>query len=498
MRISICAALLTSLVLASMDPAFARQGTPPYSFSHPAKRALDIPTDSVRPIDPLQRRAEIRARSRTIGPHSKRLQLADHNRVSITPESSGAWQTLPDGSRLWRMRVRASGATDLRLGFSSFRLPPGATLYVIGADHYYQGPYSASDAVDAYFTTPVTPGDTATIELRVPAAALLSAGSVEISSVGAGFRDVFGRASPYLGEPGGSGACNVDVVCPLGQAYPDEVRAVGYYEFQADDDQDYYACSGTLVADVPRDRRNWFLTAAHCISSATEAASMVVYWNYQSTTCGVLQAPDAGFFNDDQHGAILRARRSDVDFSLVELAQYPEAAWNVYYAGWDASGAPPVGTIGIHHPYADVKKITAGPSPATTGNCIADVATIATHWQTGPYTQGTTEIGSSGSGLFSASDAIHARLLIGTLSGGDAACSALAPSQPDSGNDCYGKFAVAWNGPDAASRLRDWLDPADTGALLQSGIDSQAGSALPHLYHSPHAIPAILLRRLQR
>ncbi len=398
--------------------------------------------------------------------------MADDNAVSITPSHDGVWTELPDGSRLWRAGVRASGATDVRLGFGRFALPDGATLYVIGADRYYQGPYTNADAYAGRFQAPVVPGDLATIELRVPVGVALADDALELSSVGAGFRDAFGRGdAAKIGNPGTSGSCNIDVVCPLGQNYGEDIRAVAYIEFQDDDDHDYYLCSGTLLADVPRDHRNYFLTAAHCIDSSSEAASLIAYWNYQSTRCGTLSAPAGGYFNDDQHAAALRASRADADFSLLELSQAPDPAWNVYYAGWDAGGAPPPGTIGLHHPRGDVKKITAGPAPATTDNCIdTGGSSTNTHWLTGPYSQGTTEGGSSGSGLFVAvGTGGTARRLIGTLSGGDAACNGTLPNAE---HDCYGKFAVAWNGPSAATRLRDWLDPAHSGTTGQDGGDT--------------------------
>lgn len=472
--------------------AHARHGEPPYSLAHRAKAALVLPIEEVGSIDAAAARAESDAHTRIVGPHAKRMQVAVGTAVAIDASRNGIWSTLPDGSTLWRLKVRARGATDLRLGFSRYALPPGATLHVTGSDNYYQGPYTAADAIDGGFHAPAVPGDTATIELRIPADTAFSADALEMDSVGAGFRDRFGLAKADASDLGTSGACNVNVSCPLGQAYPDEIRAVGQYEVQADADHHYYLCTGTLVADVPQDRRNYFVTAAHCVTSDTEAASMVIYWNYQSRLCNQLSAPAGGFFNDDQHGAALRATRADVDFSLVELNQRPDPAWNLRYAGWDAAGATPSATIGIHHPSGDVKKITAGPRPGTTGSCISDSPTAPdTHWATGPYTQGSTENGSSGSGLFAANGDAHARLLIGTLSGGDAACSSVSPSQPNAGTDCYGKLAIAWNGASAATRLRDWLDPANTGTTSITGVDS--APLLQVRAHSTHAIPAIVL-----
>lgn len=470
-------ATLCVLLAAAAAPALARQGEPPYSLTHRSKIAFAVPIEEVGAIDAAQRRSDADAAMRSSRSPSKRLPVADGIGVAISADRNGRWQLLPDGSGLWRVRVRAAGATDLRLAFAHVALPPAAALYVIGADDYYQGPYTADDAADGSFHSSVVPGDMATIELHIPAGADLPADALELTSVGAGFRDMFGRAKAITATgPGTSGACNVNVVCPLGQSYPDEIRAAAYYEFQDDEDSQFYVCTGTLLNDVPQDRKPYLLTAAHCVSSATEASSMVVYWNYQSTQCNVLSPPAGGYFNDDQHGSALRATRADADFTLVQLTQTPDASWQVYYAGWDASGTTPVATVGIHHPSGDVKKITAGPRPTTIDNCIGSGgASTNTHWETGPYSQGTTEGGSSGSALFTVAGngGGRDRLLIGTLSGGYAACSLSNPGQPNGDTDCYGKFAAGWNGGSASSRLRDWLDPLNTGTVLQRGVDSQ-------------------------
>jgi lysyl endopeptidase len=477
MRTSVPKIAVALAMLVACAQAHARQGEPPYTFVHPAKSLRAAPVEEIGSIDAAARRHDAEAAALSVAP-TKRLRTADAMAVAIDTTHHGAWSDLADGSRLWRVEVHVEGATDLRLAFAHFALPRGATLHLIGADRYYQGPYTVADAFDGTFHSSVVPGDRATVELHVPAGADVPSSAFELTSIGAGFRDLFRREKAIEDTgPGTSGECNVNVVCPLGQPYPDQIRAAAYYEVTDDDDHATYICSGTLLADVPHDRRAYFLSAGHCVSSATEAASMVVYWNYQSQTCSSLVPPPGGFFNDDQHGAALRATRADADFVLVQLSQVPDASWDVYFAGWDASGAEPSGTIGIHHPSGDVKKITAGPAPGTIDNCIGTGGSSTdTHWETGPYTQGTTEGGSSGSGLFATSNTAgsRARLLIGTLSGGFAACDSSDPSQPNNETDCYGKVAAAWNGSSASTRLRDWLDPANTGALSASGIDGNA------------------------
>lgn len=491
-------ALLVLALLAATDAALARRGEPPYSLATRAKLARVLPVTDLAPMDAPARRLEIDAAERIRpGPHPKRRAVADPRDLVLAPRGDGVWDALPDGSQLWRAQVRVAGATDLRLAFRRYALPRGATLHVIGADGDYQGPYTSADG-SGEFHLPVVPGDTATLELRVPAAAWpLADEALELGRIGAGFRDVFAREPidlVKLGSPGRSGSCNVDVACPAGQPYADQSRAVAYYEFVDDEDSRWYLCTGTLLNNTARDRRNVFLTAAHCVDSATEAASMVLYWNYQSTSCNVLAAPAGGFFGDSQTGAALRATRTDVDMSLVELHQAPQPEWNAYYAGWDATGAMPAGTVSLHHPSGDVKKITTGPAPSTDRNCILDAPIVPdTHWLAGPYAEGTTEGGSSGSALFVRAGSGQKRV-VGTLSGGGAECRG---TQPNAATDCYGRVSAAWDGPQAGARLRDWLDPAGTGARAIDGLDARAPAFEPPR-RSPRAVPPILRQRPPR
>jgi len=466
-----------SLLFVFSGALFARQGAAPYSLNNPTGVKASIPIITLDSIDANKRLKEESLQKRAMsGPHSKELRIADGRKVSVTPEKDGIWELLPDGSSLWRVKFHVPGATDLRIGFVHYNLPVNASLYLIGADNYFEGPYSAKDATAEQLWTPAIPGDTAIIELLLPLGSVLSSEALELSYVGAGFRDRFHMKSET--GPDASGACNVNVACSLGDTYPNEIRSVAYIEFESGGDT--YLCSGTLLADVPLDRKNYFLTAAHCVSTNTEAATMVFYWNYQSTQCSSLASYS---LSDNQTGATLRATRADVDFTLVELSQTPDASYHVYYAGWDATGiAPFTGSIGLHHPLGDVKKITQNTNPLQTiDSCIDDTGTsLSTHWLTGPYTQGTTEGGSSGSAIFVPTNDTngHGNRVIGSLSGGDASCSFINPSHPNSGSDCYGKLSVAWNGASASSRLRDWLDPKNTGTLTIQGVDGEVTSPI--------------------
>lgn len=402
---------------------------------------------------------------------TKRLRIARGDEVAVTTADHGVWQATADGGRLWRLRIGAPDATELQIGFTGFDLPEGATVSVYSlSERYSTDAYSRADANQfGQLWSAFVPGDAAIVELYLPPGA--GPHVLKIGYVGSGYRDMFQREGGFVTL--GSGMCNINVACPLGDPYRDEIRSVAHYTFV---DSGTWICTGTLVANATGDRRPLFLTAAHCVASNTVAGTMRFYWNYQSSTCsgntGVSMA-------QSQLGAQLRMTRANVDTTLVQLNAEPPQAFNVFYSGWDATGATPGGTIGIHHPSGDAKKITEDANGVTTmNNCIG--SGTSTHWRIGaPYTQGTTEGGSSGSGIWiPAGDATGGqKLVIGVLSGGNADC---AGSVPNSGYDCYGKLSVAYDGAAANQRLKDWLDPQTSGATRVQGYNATNDTIFKH------------------
>ena len=50
--------------------------------------------------------------------------------VDYTLENSGNWETLDDGSRLWRLEIFSEGAFSINLVYSHFWVPEGAELFI--------------------------------------------------------------------------------------------------------------------------------------------------------------------------------------------------------------------------------------------------------------------------------------------------------------------------------------------------------------------------------
>lgn len=437
---------LLSLLVLLMLPAelLAGQGAPPRSYSQTVLPLATVQQVVLPAVDTQALLAADAAVSRP-GP----LTYAVPRSVEITPQTHGTWEDLPGGDRLWRLRFSVPGATDLNFGFTRYALPIGATLHILSAvEEYYQGPYTARDTkAHGQLWTPAVPGDSAILELYLPAEASTEVMLV-LTQVSAGYRDLFRRLPREK-----QGACNNDVNCPVGNPWRNQIRSVGRFSIGGTG-----LCTGTLIMDVSRSFRPFFLTANHCDVTPGNASTVVVYWNFESPTCGAL---DGGSLADNQTSATFRAARADVDVALLELDDRPAVASRVFYSGWDRSGAVPPGSVGIHHPEGDEKAISFNDDPLTTSNSCIGTGGRNTHWRVDNWEDGTTEPGSSGSGLW------HpvTQRLVGFLSGGQASCA------NPGGHDCYGKFSVAWNGSTAATRLRDWLDPQGTGPLVVNGAN---------------------------
>jgi hypothetical protein len=417
--------------------------------------------------------------------------------VDLAPGRDGRWERLDAERSVWRLRVAAAGAKHLNFGFTSFHLPRGAALTIAAAGGKpLLGPYTAADnEVHGQLWTPILRGEAALIELVVPTRALDRV-RLRLGRIGQGYRG-FDPHDPLCK----SGSCNMDVAC-LGSGDPwnENRRAVGAMAFGTS-----RFCTGSLLNNARNDRRMLFATASHCGINASNAASLVVYWNFDAPSCRSPGSTESGSntvvgpTNQTQTGAIFLAATNDPfatpappattasDVTLVELDDPPNPAHNVFWAGWDRGTAPatcsePARCASIHHPSGDEKRITYSREGFSVGN-IAAASGI--HWRAAwdplppilpnlnPQVQpvpGVTEPGSSGSPLYNAQ-----RRFVGVLSGGPSACGATGGSL----SDLYGQLAHAWEGLGTAStRMRDYLDPDNSGATSIAGLDSANTGAI--------------------
>lgn len=355
--------------------------------------------------------------------------------VNYSLENSGTWDVLPDGSKIWRLKIIAPLAYTMNLIYDVYWLPEGAKLFLYNEDHsQILGAFTAqNNRPHGYFGTTFLDGDVTILEYYEPAH-VSQPGQIVISRVVHGYKN--------MRSFGDSGACNINVICPEGDDWREQIRSSGMLITSGG----FRFCSGSLINNVRGDQTPYFLSANHCGVGATD----VVIFNYESATCPYPGTD--GPTNQTAGIAQVLSSGSPSDYSLSLLEEPIPDEYNVYFSGWNAVDEPAQTSVGIHHPSGDVKKICFDDDPAT--NTSWGGTPPNSHWNVN-WDLGTTEGGSSGSPLYDEN-----KRITGQLHGGTAACSGTNPNgQPDQ----YGKFSLTF------PNVVQWLDPDGTGTLVLDG-----------------------------
>lgn len=390
--------------------------------------------------------------------------------VAYDMTNSGTWETLTDGSRLWRLRIECPGAYSINLVYRMFWMPPGAKFYIYNEDRSHViGAFTERNNKEyGEFATAPVRGAVSILEYYEPAGTP-EQGLLSIQRIVHAYRDIFALAADKEAAGfGSSGACNNNVNCPEGALWQDEKRSVAMILTSGG----FRLCTGALVNNVREDLTPYFLTANHCLGGE---ATWIFMFNYEAPACSNVDGPTWMTVS----GSIRRANYNNSDFALLELLEQPPDSYNVYYAGWSAVNvAAASGVVGIHHPAGDIKKISFDYDAVVSANYAGSSG--GSHWRVVAWNDGTTEGGSSGSPLF---DSVTHRI-VGQLHGGTASCASIT-------SDYYGKVAMSWTGGGTSStRLSDWLDPDNSGILQVDGLDpAGAGlNALPTAGNIPLAV----------
>ncbi|MGB0423558.1 MAG: trypsin-like serine peptidase, partial [Flavobacteriales bacterium] len=347
--------------------------------------------------------------------------------------------------------VTCPEASSISFLFSDYYLPKGARLFIWNSDRTkFIGSFNHLNNKDwGKLAVGLIHSNEVVIELQADNQAILDQVGLTLGKVIHGYRHV---VSPQLeselgqrGPFGNSGNCNINVNCPEGEEWQVEKKSVGLIV-----DGGFASCTGALVNNTAQDGTPYFLTANHCLGGQN---NWVFYFNHETAGC----TGNTGPTNQSVSGSVLRASNGGSDFALLELSQTPPEDFEVQYAGWDNSDNLTVtSAVGIHHPSGDLKKICFENDDPYHQNVFG-----AACWYIDEWEDGVTEGGSSGSPLF---DQNHR--IIGQLYGGGAACQGTSNNgQPD----WYGRFGVSWDGNSSSTRLRDWLDPSNTGATVLDG-----------------------------
>ncbi|HYF68096.1 MAG TPA: trypsin-like peptidase domain-containing protein [Ohtaekwangia sp.] len=351
------------------------------------------------------------------------------------------------GMAYGKFTVVAASAKSISANFDKFYLPEGTELYAYSENgEMITGPITEDENNENNFWgTWVYKGSKLTIEVRTPSRSRDEL-QLHISSVGYGYKNLYRTEVSNFGE---SSSCNINVLCEIGDGWENERNSVSLILNSCST----ALCSGALVNNTCNLNIPYLLTADHCFAEDGNVAQWKFTFQAWSATCTPSQNATGITFN----GSALRARSAGTDFCLLQLSQTPPANSNITYAGWSRNTTGITqGTI-IHHPAGDVMKISRddqAPILATHGG--------AATWKL-VLDHGATNGGSSGSPYFDQNHRIFAQ-----HKGIDNQFT----------DDCLntgkfgGRFAVSWDGLGTnTTRLSNWLDPLNTGAMTTNTIN---------------------------
>ena len=180
-----CVLFVIGLIGALGIPTIGRTSEQPKSFALGDTSQALVERKTLPPVDSNRLLAEDRGHGKD---PAQPLRFAVPVVVHFTLQNSGTWQTLADGSRIWRLRIHSPGAHSLNLGITRFDMPDGAKLWIYNPSHdEVQGPYTARNRSHlGSLWTPVIRSDEMVVEVFVPVGAAQP--TIEIGSVNQGYR----------------------------------------------------------------------------------------------------------------------------------------------------------------------------------------------------------------------------------------------------------------------------------------------------------------------
>lgn len=314
------------------------------------------------------------------------LRIGD---VRALPKSQEipAW-TPAAGGYVTRFRVTSDAAVGLRVRLDLGVVPGAMSLRVQGNDASKIETMEIDPLLGPESWTPWTEGESQLVEIysRVrPSDDAVRVGAV-LHMVG----------SPLAKASAAS--CTISTACSSDDPTLDGLiaeRSKSVAKIQFVRGGSGFLCSATLV-DTPRRPQPYILTANHCIDDQPAATSMTTIWFYESTACG--NDNPSGTAVQVSGGAQLVYTNFNIDSTLM-LMNKPAPTGTVLAPLNPALVNQGASIVSISHPHGDTMRWGTG----TAGPQLRDAERPYDMYSVN-FNRGLIEPGSSGSGLFTASN----------------------------------------------------------------------------------------------
>jgi hypothetical protein len=387
------------------------------------------------PLSPAERREQERLQSGD-GPLRLGLGRTLRHHELLPPElERRPWSPTSAGGHALTWQLTSPGAVGLRLAVLPRQVPDGMVVRVAASGQPFGPPISGAeinasvrrnleaggdDDAARLFWLPLIIGDTLTLQVELPAEVKPENTDFELVRVSHFFSLPFLERSSQPSE-----APDEDTEPACAEEWDAASRATTLLLYTHPDGATG-ACTGTLLNDTdPQSFVPYLLSAHHCFPDQVRASSIESLWSVRSETCG----GDLASYATISGGADVLYLAKSTDTALLRLRRPPPAG--AVFIGWQPA-LPARGdeVIGIHHPFAgrqqrSVAVVSEYMTCEQVDYCGDDYYSDAIHFIKVDRHVGGSRPGSSGSGLYNAS-----QQLVGTNLGGS----------DEGGFDYYGRF----------------------------------------------------------
>ena len=396
--------------------------------------------------------------------------------VDLNIYNSGTWFDLPNGDKIWRLKMRVQNALAVSVYFNEFRIPEGGKLFAYSPNYVeVLDPFTTENNPDgSYYATDYVHGEVIILECFEPKAVM---GQTNISIHGlSGFYQMIPPLVKERAEgEDRAGTCQVDVNCSEGDDWRRQRDGVVRISVRSNGNVGW--CTGSLVNNTAEDCTPYILSAHHCATddndinaTPSDFQQWIFRFNFQHKNCtsqlvlgSYSRTGSVKIANSTNNGGILGS-----DYLLVELTEDLDESKTPYFNGWDASGAGSESGVSIHHPAGDEKKISTYTEALESSFWSNTPTPNGSHWKVKWIETangwGVSEGGSSGSPIFNADG-----LIVGQLSGGMSECADVNPNGQTL-PDLYGKMSFNWSDVSTnVQQIGPFLDPVGNGTTKVMG-----------------------------
>lgn len=483
-----CCVLSGFLIFVSSVSAQISYGGQPYSFSNQGLRARtagaeNVSTYIVEDLDREEIKRELEERGGNCRECSDGFYYGKEVYTRIDFFRSAQKIETGNDEKVWLLKIESEKAEGYQLIFSKFKMAKGAKLFVYNEDRsMLLGSFtSENNREDKTFLTQYINGRSIYVEYVAPAGAKKS--TIFIDRVVYIFDKCFVENKGPFSE-NGSAKCQINTSCPEGDGRDIGIKStVMILGKDATNNKYWGICTGVLINDGMNYGGNnypYLLTANHCYENTKthelgDPGSWVFLFRHEATSCSSDGSELTTSTTKSALGASVSSRdvgSVNSDYLLLKLNNTVAsiAKYDIAFAGYDYGeplvepGSPEMPVYAVHHPQADVKKITITEKKIKSVGWPTDENGNSEegndHWKVQATTGFKAEHGSSGGPLF---NSLHR--VIGQCHGGiDQTCD----SEKSLWQTFYGKLSSANKNGSIAKDLKfsltdPYVPPTDMG-----------------------------------